>query len=195
MHGWDRTNGSRSSPSSSVSAFSRSTSSSSPSFPSKGTCIKTAERGSLDPSPSPLRHFPKGNAASILDPSGLEKWGKQDRKEGREKKGVEGDSLLQEQNHIPEVLFSHIKYFKSTAGNSSSRSSILRPKLRSRQPSSKAPEGFLLLQNRFDDFQLKLLTKLSYSPILDDNEKADPQVANAQDVLSLDFSSPGACCV
>ena len=56
--------------------------------PIKGDLYKNCgERftGSL----SPLRHFPKGNAASILDPSGLEKWGKQDRKEGREKMGAE----------------------------------------------------------------------------------------------------------
>ena len=107
------------------------------------------------------------------------------------------DSLLQVQNHILEVLFSHIlKYFKSTAGNSSSRSSILRPKLRSRQPSSKAPEGFLLLQNRFNDFQLKLLKKLSFPPILDDNEKADPHVARAQDVFVTGFFlSEGMLCM
>ena len=63
--------------------------------------------------------------------------------------------------------------------------------MRSRQPSLKAPEGFLLLQNRFNDIQSKLLNKQSYSPILDDNEKADPHVARAQDVFVTGFFLSG----
>ena len=61
----------------------------------------------------------------------------------------------------------------------------------SRQPSLKAPEGFLELQNCFNDIGSKLLTEQSYSPILGDIENADPQVERAQDVFVTGFFLSG----